>query len=64
MYPLFSDEQIERDAEFWARESYIDELRAEHTDHFLDDELEARYEADMAAEADRDGRDAWADIDY
>ena len=67
-YSQFTDEQIERDAEYWARESYLEELRAEHFDPYWDEKPEpeaaAAYEAELAAEADRDGRDAWADIDY
>jgi hypothetical protein len=63
-YPLFEDRDLDYDYEFNARLDYQRELEAEHFDYFLQDELDARAEADWAAEADRDGRDAWADIDY
>ena len=67
LYPLFDDRE-DRDYEYNARLDYQRELQAEHYDHFLEDELEARAEAEWAAEAaaqaDRDVRDAWADIDY
>jgi len=62
MYPLFTDEQVEREAEFFARESYLDELRAEHHDPYWDAEPDWAEEA--AAQADRDGADDWADVDY
>ena len=67
-YPLFSERDLELDYEFNARESYLEELRAEHFDPCWDEEPDpeaaAAYEAELAAEADRDGRDAWADIEY
>ena len=72
MYSQFTAEQIDREAESFADASYIEELRAEHYDPDWDcpvDPEEAAqaaqaWEAEQAAEADRDGRYDWADVDY
>jgi len=63
-YPLFSDRELELDYEFNARESYLEELRAEHFDPCWDEEPDSSWADDAEAQADRDGRDAWADIEY